>query len=191
MKTIQIIFLLIATSLVFSFDVPVGWYKSGNAIDSFEFNMEKNAGHDGKNSITIKSIDPEVKGFASLNQSILPDQFLVRRIKMSAWLKTKDCNSWAGFFLRADQEGNDKALSFDNMMDRGVKGTNDWKRYEIVVDIPAKATVISYGGMISGPGQIWFNDFKFEIVDNTVPTTGNGNAYALPQREPTNLDFEK
>jgi hypothetical protein len=171
--------------------LPVGWYKSGTALDSYKISLEKKLGHDGKNAISIKSSSPAIKGFASLMQSALPDKFLVRRVRMSAWMKTQNCNDWAGFFLRADQEGNEQALSFDNMMDRGVKGTTDWKKYEIVVDIPAKTTVISYGGMISGTGQIWFNDFKFEIVDNNISTTGKGNAYPLPQHEPNNLDFEK
>ena len=61
----------------------------------------------------------------------------------------------------------------------------DWKKYEIVLDVYAKATNIAYGALLSGTGQIWFANIKFEIVDNTVKTTD------IKNNEPTNLNFEK
>jgi hypothetical protein len=61
-----------------------------------------------------------------------------------------------------------------------------------VVDVPRNASRISYGALLGETGQIWFDNITFEIVDQTVPTTGifkRNKSTSLP--EPTNLDFEK
>ena len=172
-------------------DLPLGWFKGGNAIDSYDIGIDKNAGIDGGNAATIKSIDADIKGYASLAQNCLPDKFRVSRIRMSGYVKSKEVSDWAGLWLEVREEGVEQFVAFDNMFERPIKGTTDWQKYEIVVDIPAKSTNISYGALLSGNGQIWFDKLKIEIVDNAVPTTGKGNGYPLPQREPTNLDFDK
>jgi hypothetical protein len=191
MKTIKTFLLFAVTISFMSLDLPLGWFKAGSAVDSYEMGIDKSGGQDGKSAATIKSIVTDIKGFGSLMQTCLPDKFLVRRVRMTGYMKSKDVTDWAGFWLEVSETGSDKALSFDNMYDRPVKGTTDWKQYEIVVDVPAKATSLSYGALLSGTGQIWFDSLSFEIVDNSVATTGNGNAYNLPQREPTNLNFDK
>ena len=73
----------------------------------------------------------------------------------------------------------------DGKEDRTIKGTSDWKKYEIVLDVPEKASNIAFGVMLGGTGQVWFDNIKFEIVDKSVPVT---DIYA---KEPVNLDFEK
>ena len=39
--------------------------------------------------------------------------------------------------------------------------------------------------MLNGRGQVWFDDFEFEIVDKSVPTTGVDK-----QLGPQNLKFD-
>ena len=63
-------------------------------------------------------------------------------------------------------------LSFDNMSDRPIVGTTDWKKYDIVLDVPNNASNIAFGALLSGTGQIWFEKLTFEIVDTSVKTTG-------------------
>lgn len=43
-----------------------------------------------------------------------------------------------GLWFRVDGTTG-KSLSFDNMQDRAVKGTTEWARYEIVLDVPEGA----------------------------------------------------
>jgi len=108
---------------------------------------------------------------------------------MSGFMKSIDVADWAGLWLRVDAADYKKALSFDNMKDgredRAVRGTTDWKKYDIVLDVPSDAASMSFGALLSGTGQIWFDNLNFEIVDNTVPTTSEDDTV------PTNLNFEK
>jgi hypothetical protein len=122
-------------------------------------------------------------------QNSLPDKYLGKRVRMTGVLKSKDVSDWAGFWFRVDRAGSKNTLAFDNMHDgnedRSIKGTTEWKKYEIVLDVPNQATNLAYGALLSGTGQIWFTNINFEIVDNTVKTTDIKNS------TPTNLNFEK
>ena len=75
-------------------------------------------------------------------------------------------------------------LGLDNMQNRPIIGTSDWRKYEIVLDIPEDGAVIGFGVLLQGKGEIWWDDVKLEVVGQEVPTT---HPY---QQQPLNLDFE-
>ncbi len=196
LKSILTTVLLIAlTATLFSFDLPTGWFKAGSHPKSYDMGIDKGAGQDGKNAATIKSIDKKINGFGTLMQNCLPDNYLGKRVRISGMVKTKDVSDWAGLWFRIDEKGSAKSLGFDNMKDgkkdRSIKGTTDWTKYEIVLDVPLNTSNLAYGALLVGTGQIWFDDIKFEIVDNSVPTTGKDSDSYMPSKEPVNLDFEK
>ena len=86
-------------------------------------------------------------------------------------------------------EGNQpKILAFDNMQGRPLKGTIDWTRVEIVLDVPTEAKDIAFGILLSRDGQVWLDDLKFEVVPTSVPVSGRGVQLT---KAPSNLDFEK
>lgn len=78
-----------------------------------------------------------------------------------------------------------KPLAFDNMKDRAIKGTTEWQKYAIVLDVPENASNLAYGALLGGTRQIWFDNLKFEIVDETTLVTGQKPS------EPQNLNFEE
>ena len=178
---------LLATLLLCSYDLPKNWFKAGSDPDSYEMGIDKNAGRSGGSAAIISSTEKKIKGFGTLMQNSLPGKYLGKRIKMSGYVKSENVDSWAGLWLRVD--GKDKAsLSFDNMYDRAIKGTTDWKLYEIILDVPEGATNIAYGALLAGTGTIWFDDLKFDIVSDAVSTTQKENT--TPDK-PTNLSFEE
>ncbi len=182
------------------FELPKGWRIRGDAPEKYEMGIDKGAGQSGKNAATIKSIDESISGFGTLLQNCLPDSFLGKRVKMSGYVKTKEVANWAGLWLRIDTKTVAYRVGFDNMhdgkTDRSIKGTTDWKKYEIVLDVPHNACNLAYGALIDGTGQIWFDNLKFEAVDITIPTTGVPMGLDSAQnvshlKEPYNLDFEE
>lgn len=178
---------LIGIALVLmSFDIPKGWFKDGTAADSYEMGIEKGMGQNGANAATIKSIDTTINGFGTLMQSFKPDEFVGKRVRMSGYIKTKDVVQGADLWMEVDNVLSDEPASFDNMRDRTVKGTTDWTKYEIVLDVPEDADNISFGAALYGTGQMWFDRISFQIVDDSVLTTGPNQ-----QSAPTNLSFEK
>jgi hypothetical protein len=111
---------------------------------------------------------------------------------MTTYIRSEKVTDWAGLWLRVDQQESQQPLSFDNMQDRAIKGTSNWTKYEIVLDVPSNASMLAYGVLLSGEGQVWFHSVNFEIVaDSVKPTSSINGGRSLIQSEPNNLNFEK
>ena len=80
------------------------------------------------------------------------------------------------------------SLGFDNMQNRPIKGTTDWRKYEVVLDVPQESVAIALGILLSGKGQAWMREVKLEEVGADVPTTSQEGHGELPEK-PGNLDF--
>jgi len=164
------------------------WTLDGNKWDSYEMGCDTGIFHSGQTSAYLKSVKQKIKGFGTIMQAINAGQYHSKRIRFSAWVKTKDVEDWAGLWMRVDDYNVfNIALSFDNMFERPIKGTKDWKKYEIVLDVPVTGSKILLGALLSGTGKIWMDDVKIEVVDNTVPVTGYEH---LPEA-PGNVGFEE
>ncbi len=75
------------------------------------------------------------------------------------------------------------------MLNRPIKGTTDWTKWEIVLDVPSNATDIAFGVLLEGTGQVCFDDVHFEVAG---PLTGNhGMTETKLPAKPLNLDFEQ
>jgi hypothetical protein len=81
-------------------------------------------------------------------------------------------------------------VGFDNMQNRAIRGTRQWKLYDVVLNVPPDATGISFGTLLAGPGEVWLNDLKFEVVGQDVPTTAEASDSAPPPT-PVNLNFQE
>lgn len=171
--------LLIGMILTFSsFDIPKGWFVTGNHNNKYQMGVDKGSGKDGKDAMTIKSVEKIDDNliFGTLASMSLPTQYLGKRVRLTGYIKTKEVPHWAGFWFRIDGQKKGEVLAFDNMKDgktdRSITGTNDWKQYDLVLDVPFNAKEIFYGALLSGTGQIWFENVTLEIVNISIPTTG-------------------
>ena len=149
------------------------WILDGNKWDSYETGCDTTIFHSGKTSAYLKSVKQKIKGFGTIMQTINAGQYHGQRIRFSAWVKTKDVEDWAGLWMRVDDYNiYNFSLSFDNMFDRPIKGTKDWQKYEIVLDVPITGSKILFGILLSGAGKVWMDEVMLETVDKTVPVTG-------------------
>ncbi|HNR20000.1 MAG TPA: hypothetical protein PKN75_13305 [Bacteroidia bacterium] len=185
-KIVSGVLSIVTAAALFSFELPAGWFKAGSKPNSYDMGTDKGAGKDGNNVATIKSVDKKIDGFGTLMQTSSAQKYLGQRVRMSASVKSKDVHQKAGLWLRVDGAGSKNYIAFDNMADRPITGTSDWKQYEIVLDVPLNASKLAYGALLRGTGQIWFDDIKFDIVDSTIGTTG-----LKENKEPVNLNFEE
>jgi hypothetical protein len=187
---------LVAVSAVFpaqTGDLPQGWLRMGDHPENYEMRLDPGAGRTGKASATIKGKGPSPAGFGTLMQSIQAGEYKGKRIRLSGWTKAAGIAGWAGLWMRVDGPTSPGAsapavLAFDNMQDRPIKGTSDWKRHEIVLDVAPEATFISFGILLSGAGQAWMDDLSLDVVGGDVPVTGH--TLGAPNRKPVNLDFQ-
>jgi hypothetical protein len=164
---------------------PAGWFLAGSDPSAYEIERDAGALRDGKSSGRLASIR-ESKGFGTMMQSFDSADYKGKRLRLSAWVKAKDVKRWAGVWMRVDGESGG-SLAFDNMQSRPIVGTKDWTRYEVVLDVAPNSKAIAFGILLDGEGSVWLNDVQFEVVDASVPVTGN----PAQGRKPANLNFEK
>ncbi|MDR3697458.1 S41 family peptidase [Mucilaginibacter sp.] len=138
----------------------------------------------GKYSISIEKVN-ENSGYGMIDY-IIPKTFKGEKIQLRGFLKTENVNSgYAGLWMRID--GMDKTIAFDNMHDRGVKGTTDWTEYTIDLDYDSSAAInINAGALLIGDGKLWADNFKLFIdgqpIENVPVIT---RTLSKPERDTT------
>lgn len=164
---------------------PGGWSLAGSKPTAYTTGTDKQVKRSGQASGYLKSKEPSIDGFGTLMQQISAARYAGKRLRLSATVKADNIADWAGLWMRIDGQGK-TSLSFDNMEDRAIRGSADWKSYEVVLDVPKEATIVAFGVLLSGTGALWIDDVKLEPVSLTVPVTS-----PKPREIPDNLDFEK
>jgi hypothetical protein len=127
-------------------------------------------------------------GFGTLMQSFSASNYVGKRVRLRGWVKSQNVGDWAGLWMRVDKGR--EMLTFDNMQDRAIKGDQPWSIYDVVLDVPAGATSINFGILLSGVGEVWLNDLSLEVVGDEMPLTGTNSSATLPER-PVNLGFSE
>jgi hypothetical protein len=172
-------------------EAPKGWLKGGSKPADYEMGVDARVKHQGKPCAHIKFIGTRAKGFGTLMQVFGADNHRGKRLRMSAWMKTEKAE--AALWMRVDGQNNE-ILDFDNMENRPIKGTTDWKEYEIVLDVPKAARLICFGAILAAKGQVWMNGFRFETADKNVAVTSmfplnRSVEKKTHPKKPVNLDF--
>ncbi|WBX99074.1 S41 family peptidase [Chryseobacterium gambrini] len=134
---------------------PALWKLMGN--NSAKVFSDFNEKQQGKVSAVIESEGTE--GFRAIMYT-LPNNYAGRKITLSGYLKTENVtDGFAGLWMRIDPE-----VAFNNMQNVGLKGTNDWKKYEVTLNMsPENTQQIVIGALLSGKGKIWVDDLKVSI----------------------------
>jgi hypothetical protein len=169
--------------------LPKGWFSSGNNPIEYEMGVDTTVAQSGKSSAFIKSKSPEPNDFGTLAQITSAENYIAKRLRLSGYIKSDSVKGWCGMWMRIDGE-NKKELGFDNMKERAIKGTTDWTKYEIVLDVPSSSKAIGYGVLLNGKGMLWFDNMKLEVVDKSVPVTKTAKEITYP-KDPVNLNFEE
>ena len=136
--------------------IPVGW---GNSDDpNYMVSLDSINVRNGKYSACI-AFNKGKLGFKAWGFTI-PDNYKGQKITLSGHIKTENVSDgYAGLWLRIDPN-----ITFDNMGRNGIKGTTDWKKYEITLNMnPEKTKQIVLGGLLVGKGKMWLDDLKITI----------------------------
>ena len=99
--------------------------------------------------------------FSAITQVIHVD-FDGDSLELSGFLRTEDVTGFAGLWMRVDRPGG--VLQFDNMENRGLRGTTDWTEYTIRLPLDENANQIHFGVLVAGNGTVWADDLEF-LVD--------------------------
>jgi hypothetical protein len=168
--------------------VPEGWYLAGKNTPNFEGGLNASERHQGQPVFWLRNMTGE-DGFATLIQSITAQNYVGKRVRFSGHLRAENVGVSATIFLRAD-DSRGRFVAFNNLetlkTNGALKGTSDWCRRDVVLDIPTEALSLNFGFYLAGAGEAHFANFDLQIVGPDVPLT-------KPQEHeaPMNLDFAR
>jgi RNA polymerase sigma factor (sigma-70 family) len=98
------------------------------------------------------------------------DRYRGKKMRMSAMMKCDGVRQRGG--LIASVTNGTEVIATDNKQGRlPVRGTVDWLKYSILVDVPEDAVEIETGVILSGHGKIWVDDVTFEPTTEKPSTT--------------------
>jgi len=161
--------------------VVPGWMLSSDYAEDFEVGVDHAVAHSGKASTYIKSKPHATDtSHATIGQRIKADAYRGKRVRLSGFLKTANVTGRARLWMRIDSEKG--ILGQDAMNDRALKGTNNWSKLEIVLDVPDDSAGIIFGLRLNGAGQVWMDDLRWETVESAVPISHPGNGKPASQQ---------
>ncbi|SOD92620.1 S41 family peptidase [Spirosoma fluviale] len=139
---------------------PVGWNSLSN---DYLFTLDSAVTHGGRYALQVAYKNSGTFGGSHWR---VPATFAGKKLTLKAFVKTSgtgtEPNTYAGLWMRIDDAAS-KALAFDNMADRGIKGTTDWQPCTITLTIPDEAASIHLGGILVGKGTAWFDDVELTV----------------------------
>jgi hypothetical protein len=175
---------LVVMQPIFASDVPDGWSLLGSAPEEYEAGVTLSQAYSRAGSGYLKSNSAEPTGFGTLMQEIDAFNYRGTRVRLTAIIKAVEVGDWAGMWMRVDGPSR-RGVSFDNMSDRPIGGTVDWRPYEIVLDVPGDSEVIAFGVLLNGTGEVFLDDVCVESIGEAQ------RARPTLPLEPTNLGFEE
>ena len=138
-------------------DVAAGIVRDFVAANEPDYNSSLSSAIDG-----VRKAAPGGPAFGIATATFPVKDAAGKRIRFSGYIKTEGVTTgYAGLWWRVD--GASGTLAFDNMQDRGVTGTTDWKRYVIELPVAADARNINFGALFPGSGTAWFDGLSVEV----------------------------
>ncbi len=146
----------------FEDNVPSSWGIIGT--DDYIFSKDYKTFRDGKTSLLVESkTDFDSNSFTAVTH-LLPN-YDGKSITLSGYIKTQGTGSdGAELFIRIDPN-----INYIGMKGTEVKGDSDWQNYSITLPLdPENTEGILIGGLLSGGGKAWFDDFKVTIDGKAI-----------------------
>ena len=148
---------------------PYAWNHFGD--DHYLFAVDSVSAQQGKRSLSISN-ESRADGFGAWRYT-LPVVYPGKSITLRGFVKTENVdNGWAGLWMRHDPAG-----PFENMQERGIKGSTGWTEYEITLPLAASKTEqIVIGCLLAGQGKMWLDNLHVSIDGKDIaeiqPRTG-------------------
>jgi hypothetical protein len=109
-------------------------------------------------------------------RSIDAGEYRSKRVRITATLKTEGATRRVDFWARAQAKtspGDGPGLGGDW---KQLPPDSGWRQDVIVMDVPPETARLQYGVGVAGPGKVWLESAKLEIVGPDVPVTHAADA---------------
>lgn len=125
---------------------------------------------DGGHALSLTRLGNVVEGpnqFGAAAAIVSAEAYRGRRVRLRAIIRTDSATTGGSTWLRID--GPSGRLVLENNMARTLTGTTGWSEQVTTIDVPASATRIIYGLILSGGGTVHAKDVSIENLAPAAP----------------------
>lgn len=141
------------------------WYLSDKR--DFRTGFESTGADTDAEYVYLKSVVPRPKNWAFISKTAQPDHYKGKKIKLSALIKTQlPDGASVQLWIRVAGDWKERPEHLDNMFDRRIKGSSEWTKYSVEVDMPPATEYIFYGVLLNGTGIVWLNEVLLESPES-------------------------
>jgi erythromycin esterase len=147
--------------------VPAHWTTVGTA---YELVLDSAVVHSGRVSLRSRRVVEREGSFGTATHRVPAGDLRGKRLRLSGWIRTEAVTGgFAGIWMRVDgpprPDGGSARLAFDNMADRGARGTTGWSKYTVELPVDSSAQEVVFGAIHAGAGTAWFDGLELTAVD--------------------------
>ena len=154
--------------LVFEQD---GWVLSGGGRDVYDVRPDPAVRRNGHGTMLLAPLRDTGDRYGTLMRATDASPYRGKRVRVSAYTKTEGTSQRVDFWARVQAVDSPSDGSGLGGGGHELPTDSDWTRQELVFDVPAEGHRIEYGVGIAGPGRMWIDEPKLEVVGPDVPVT--------------------
>lgn len=142
------------------------WFLAGAHTENYRIGFDREIVRKNKPSLYLKSKLPYIRRDGTvgvLMKNIRAGQYMGKRVRFSGYVRTDAVQGWADLWIGVN---NGAADAGSNVLQKRIKGTRNWKRYEVVAKVPPRATNIAIGIFLVQAGTVWLSDPSFDIIES-------------------------
>jgi hypothetical protein len=198
------------------YDMGGGWMYQYPKNSMYAIGVDSLVAFKGKKSAFIACSADTTKKFGTVFTTLDLEYARAKKIALTCAVKTENVNGWAGIWYRVDKiydpdkketlgkkiferlqdlvginddNMNEYTWAFNNMKDAPIRGTQDWKEYTFVFDVPQQTGDVYFGALLNGNGKIWIDNFDYAAVGK-LPRDSSFKDRSVYLAKPKHLGFE-
>lgn len=143
--------------------VPQMWYLQDPG--KYDIYLDSIVKYEGKYSLKMEVPTQYADGYAYASLSLPLDWLKGKTVVLKGMIRTRGITKgYAGLWIRADGKDAMAELGYEDMEDRGIKGTTDWQKVSVsLAEVDTSAVKVVIGVNIEGPGIAWFDNLEVWI----------------------------
>ena len=150
---------------VFHNGTPKGWILWGYP-SSYKMQVDSVVKRSGKFALRVEPKDESRTRHFGCPVRSIPAIYAGKNITLKAFMRSEGVDQPIGLMLRIDDDW--EVLEFDNMMEKGITGGDDWEEYSVTLPLPDRAKTIYIGAILFGKGKLWIDGFQLLIDDRDI-----------------------
>ncbi|MBX9855332.1 MAG: hypothetical protein K2Y26_07395 [Gemmatimonadaceae bacterium] len=150
---------------------PTGWRMAGSGRDEMRQRGDATVLHEGRPTLRLAAVADSSEGYGTWMNVLFASPYVGKRVRISVYTRTAGATRRADVWARV--QARESPADGVGLVGKNVAlpASSDWRRTEIVFDVPRDAVWVHYGVGLAGAGQLWMDRATIEVVGRDVPLT--------------------